>query len=108
MLRCCLLKESAVFFFWFCSGFALVCPEESLLSLGLLISFVFGKFNFSVFLFNPNPRELVLIFEHLHRVRNGGFRNSEVKKLPDGAPPPYHSFTPAQKSVGPAACSGER
>ncbi|KGL97740.1 Potassium voltage-gated channel subfamily KQT member 4, partial [Charadrius vociferus] len=56
----------------------------------------------------PNPRELVLMFEHLHRVRNGGFRNSEVKKLPDGAPPPYHSFTPGQKSVGPAACSGER
>ncbi|NXN67643.1 KCNQ4 protein, partial [Himantopus himantopus] len=55
----------------------------------------------------PSFRELVLMFEHLHRVRNGGFRNSEVKKLPDGAPPPYHSFTPGQKSVGPAACSGE-
>ncbi|KFR03544.1 Potassium voltage-gated channel subfamily KQT member 4, partial [Nipponia nippon] len=55
----------------------------------------------------PNPRELVLMFEHLHRVRNGGFRNSEVKKLPDGAPPPYHSFTPGQKSIGPATCSGE-
>uniref|UniRef100_A0A8C3KES1 Potassium channel voltage dependent KCNQ C-terminal domain-containing protein n=1 Tax=Calidris pygmaea TaxID=425635 RepID=A0A8C3KES1_9CHAR len=60
-----------------------------------------------MFLFNPNPRELVLMFEHLHRVRNGGFRNSEVKKLPDGAPPPYHSFTPGQKSISPAACSGE-
>ncbi|NXS75245.1 KCNQ4 protein, partial [Pandion haliaetus] len=55
----------------------------------------------------PSFRELVLMFEHLHRVRNGGFRNSEVKKLPDGAPPPYHSFTPGQKSISPAACSGE-
>ncbi|KAF1496758.1 Potassium voltage-gated channel subfamily KQT member 4, partial [Megadyptes antipodes antipodes] len=55
----------------------------------------------------PSFRELVLIFEHLHRVHNGGFRNSEVKKLPDGAPPPYHSFTPGQKSIIPAACSGE-
>ncbi|NXK06244.1 KCNQ4 protein, partial [Herpetotheres cachinnans] len=55
----------------------------------------------------PALRELVLMFEHLHQVRNGGFRNSEVKKLPDGAPPPYHSFTPGQKSIGPAACSGE-
>ncbi|NXE73796.1 KCNQ4 protein, partial [Cochlearius cochlearius] len=55
----------------------------------------------------PSFRELVLIFEHLHRVRNGGFRNSEVKKLPDGAPPPYHSFTPGQKSISPAACSGD-
>ncbi|NXQ99985.1 KCNQ4 protein, partial [Sagittarius serpentarius] len=55
----------------------------------------------------PSFRELVLIFEHLHRVRNGGFRSSEVKKLPDGAPPPYHSFTPGQKSISPAACSGE-
>ncbi|KAM6296012.1 potassium voltage-gated channel subfamily KQT member 4 [Aegotheles albertisi] len=53
----------------------------------------------------PSFRELVLMFEHLHRVRNGGFRNSEVKKLPDGAPPPYHSFTP--KSISPASCSGE-
>lgn len=61
-----------------------------------------------MFLFNPNLRELALMFEHLHRVRNGGFRNSEVKKLPDGAPPPYHSFTPGQKSISPAACSGER
>ncbi|XP_009331747.1 PREDICTED: potassium voltage-gated channel subfamily KQT member 4 [Pygoscelis adeliae] len=61
------------------------------------------RFNFSMFLFNPNPRELVLMFEHLHRVHNGGFRNSEVKKLPDGAPPPYHSFTPGQKSIIPAA-----
>ncbi|NWR57188.1 KCNQ4 protein, partial [Bucorvus abyssinicus] len=55
----------------------------------------------------PSLRELVLMFEHLHRVRNGGFRNAEVKKLPDGAPPPYHSFTPGQKSIGPAAWSGE-
>ncbi|NWR93176.1 KCNQ4 protein, partial [Furnarius figulus] len=55
----------------------------------------------------PTLRELVLLFEHLHRVRNGGFRNSEVKRLPDRAPPPYHPFTPAQKSVGLAACSGE-
>ncbi|NXF61871.1 KCNQ4 protein, partial [Ciccaba nigrolineata] len=55
----------------------------------------------------PSFRELVLMFEHLHRVRNGGFRNSEVKKLPDGAPPPYHSFTPGQKSTSPAACPGD-
>ncbi|NXF31245.1 KCNQ4 protein, partial [Nyctibius bracteatus] len=55
----------------------------------------------------PALRELVLMFEHLHRVRNGGFRNSEAKKWPDGAPPPYHSFTPGQKSISPAACSGE-
>ncbi|XP_068773937.1 potassium voltage-gated channel subfamily KQT member 4 [Struthio camelus] len=55
----------------------------------------------------PSFRELVLIFEHLHRVRNGGIRNSEVKKLPDGAPPPYQSFTSGQKSISPAACAGE-
>ncbi|NXC92073.1 KCNQ4 protein, partial [Cercotrichas coryphoeus] len=55
----------------------------------------------------PAFRELVLMFEHLHRVRNGGFRNSEVKKWPDRAPPPYHSFTPAQKSFSLAVCSGE-
>ncbi|NXN09528.1 KCNQ4 protein, partial [Indicator maculatus] len=55
----------------------------------------------------PSFRELVPMFEHLHRARNGGFRNSEVKNLPDGAPPPYHSFTPGQKSLIPAACSGE-
>ncbi|OWK58650.1 Potassium voltage-gated channel subfamily KQT member 4 [Lonchura striata] len=55
----------------------------------------------------PAFRELVLMFEHLHRVRNGGFRNSEVKKWPDRSPPPYHSFTPAQKSFSLAVCSGE-
>uniref|UniRef100_A0A8D2PBZ3 Potassium voltage-gated channel subfamily Q member 4 n=1 Tax=Zosterops lateralis melanops TaxID=1220523 RepID=A0A8D2PBZ3_ZOSLA len=55
----------------------------------------------------PAFRELVLMFEHLYRVRNGGFRNSEVKKWPDRAPPPYHSFTPAQKSFSLAVCSGE-
>ncbi|NXR91270.1 KCNQ4 protein, partial [Hypocryptadius cinnamomeus] len=55
----------------------------------------------------PAFRELVLMFEHLHRVRNGGFRNSEVKKWPDRAPPPYHCFTPAQKSLSLAVCSGE-
>nr|XP_041576771.1 potassium voltage-gated channel subfamily KQT member 4 [Taeniopygia guttata] len=55
----------------------------------------------------PAFRELVLMFEHLHRVRNGGFRNSEVKKWPDRSPPPYHSFTPAQKSFSLAGCSGE-
>ncbi|NXK54682.1 KCNQ4 protein, partial [Chauna torquata] len=55
----------------------------------------------------PSFRELVLMFEHLHRVRNGGFRNSEVKKWPDGAPPPYQSFTSGQKSIIPTACSGE-
>ncbi|NXH08634.1 KCNQ4 protein, partial [Loxia leucoptera] len=55
----------------------------------------------------PAFRELVLMFEHLHRVRNGGFRNSEVKKWPDRVPPPYHCFTPAQKSFSLAVCSGE-
>ncbi|NXT66611.1 KCNQ4 protein, partial [Chaetops frenatus] len=55
----------------------------------------------------PAFRELVLMFEHLHRVRNGGFRNSEVKKWPNRAPLPYHSFTPAQKSFSLAVCSGE-
>uniref|UniRef100_A0A8C9F2C8 Potassium voltage-gated channel subfamily Q member 4 n=1 Tax=Pavo cristatus TaxID=9049 RepID=A0A8C9F2C8_PAVCR len=40
----------------------------------------------------PSFRELLLMFEHLHRARNGGFRNSEVKKWPDGAPPPYQPF----------------
>ncbi|XP_064381269.1 potassium voltage-gated channel subfamily KQT member 4 isoform X1 [Dromaius novaehollandiae] len=55
----------------------------------------------------PSFRELVLIFEHLHRVRNGGIRNSEVKKWPDGAPPPYQSFTSGPKSVSPATCAGE-
>ncbi|XP_010222643.1 PREDICTED: potassium voltage-gated channel subfamily KQT member 4 [Tinamus guttatus] len=56
----------------------------------------------------PSFRELVLIFEHLHRARNGGIRNSEVKKWPDGAPPPYPSFPSGQKSSGPAAWAGER
>uniref|UniRef100_A0A8B9R5N1 Potassium channel voltage dependent KCNQ C-terminal domain-containing protein n=1 Tax=Anas platyrhynchos TaxID=8839 RepID=A0A8B9R5N1_ANAPL len=70
--------------------------------------FVFFSFNFSLFPFNPALRELLLMFEHLHRARNGGFRNSEVRKWPDGAPPPpYHSFTSAQKSAVPAPCSGE-
>nr|XP_032658581.1 potassium voltage-gated channel subfamily KQT member 4 isoform X10 [Chelonoidis abingdonii] len=55
----------------------------------------------------PSFRELVLMFEHLHRVRNGGVRNSEVKRLPDGVPPPYHSFTSGQKTIAPAFCSGE-
>ncbi|NWI85878.1 KCNQ4 protein, partial [Pitta sordida] len=55
----------------------------------------------------PAFRELLLMFEHLQRVRDGGFRNSEVKKLPDRAPPPYHPFTPAQKSLGPAAWAGD-
>lgn len=49
------------------------------------------------------------MFEHLHRARNGGFRNSEVKKWPDGAPPPYQPFfTSGQKSPIPAACAGDR
>ncbi|XP_071883671.1 potassium voltage-gated channel subfamily KQT member 4 isoform X5 [Anas platyrhynchos] len=70
--------------------------------------FWFFSFNFSLFPFNPALRELLLMFEHLHRARNGGFRNSEVRKWPDGAPPPpYHSFTSAQKSAVPAPCSGE-
>ncbi|XP_072211660.1 potassium voltage-gated channel subfamily KQT member 4 isoform X2 [Excalfactoria chinensis] len=55
----------------------------------------------------PSFRELLLMFEHLHRARNGGFRNSEVKKWPDGAPPPYQPFfTSGQKSPIPAACAG--
>lgn len=91
---------------WFCFGLHREGPSSAQPWFAHLICF--GKFNFSMFLFNPNPRELVLMFEHLHRVHNGGFRNSEVKKLPDGAPPPYHSFTPGQKSIIPAACSGER
>eukprot|EP00075_Anas_platyrhynchos_P010499 XP_027299752.1 potassium voltage-gated channel subfamily KQT member 4 isoform X2 [Anas platyrhynchos] len=70
--------------------------------------FWFFSFNFSLFPFDPALRELLLMFEHLHRARNGGFRNSEVRKWPDGAPPPpYHSFTSAQKSAVPAPCSGE-
>ncbi|XP_025899094.1 potassium voltage-gated channel subfamily KQT member 4 isoform X1 [Nothoprocta perdicaria] len=55
----------------------------------------------------PSFRELVLIFEHLHRARNGGIRNSEVKKWPDGAPPPYPSFPSGQKSGGPAVWAGD-
>lgn len=63
-----------------------------------------------MFLFDPllHPRELVLMFEHLHRARNGGIRTSEVKKLPDGAPLPYHCFTPGQKTIAPLLCVGER
>ncbi|KYO48022.1 potassium voltage-gated channel subfamily KQT member 2 isoform A [Alligator mississippiensis] len=55
----------------------------------------------------PSFRELVLMFEHLHRARNGGIRTSEVKKLPDGAPLPYHCFTPGQKTIAPLLCVGE-
>ncbi|KAM8796031.1 potassium voltage-gated channel subfamily KQT member 4 [Eudromia elegans] len=55
----------------------------------------------------PSLRELVLIFEHLHRARNGGIRNSEVTKWPDGAPPPYPSLPSGQKSGGPAAGAGD-
>ncbi|NXH12476.1 KCNQ4 protein, partial [Bucco capensis] len=59
----------------------------------------------------PSFRELLLMFEHLHRGHNGGVRNSEVKQLPDGAPPlyhqPYHPCSPGQKSSSPATCSGE-
>ncbi|NXN98374.1 KCNQ4 protein, partial [Rhinopomastus cyanomelas] len=51
----------------------------------------------------PSFRELVLIFDHLHRVRNGGVRISEVRRWPDGAPPPYLAFPPGHKSLGPAA-----
>ncbi|XP_054856040.1 potassium voltage-gated channel subfamily KQT member 4 isoform X2 [Eublepharis macularius] len=55
----------------------------------------------------PSFRELVLMFEHLHRARNGGLRNSEVRKIPDGAPPPYHSFTTGPKSASLPFCPGE-
>lgn len=97
-------------FILFCSVFALACAQEDpgLLSLTLLVSFASGILISPHFLFHPDLRELVLMFEHLYRVRNGGFRNSEVKKWPDRAPPPYHSFTPAQKSFSLAVCSGER
>lgn len=98
-------------FVLFCSGFALVRAQEdpALLSLDLLVLFALEiLISPPFFLFHPDLRELVLMFEHLHRVRNGGFRNSEVKKWPDRSPPPYHSFTPAQKSFSLAVCSGER
>uniref|UniRef100_A0ABM5ER65 Potassium voltage-gated channel subfamily KQT member 4 n=1 Tax=Pogona vitticeps TaxID=103695 RepID=A0ABM5ER65_9SAUR len=55
----------------------------------------------------PSFRELVLMFDHLHRARNGGLRNLEVRKFPDGAPPPYHSFTIGLKSISPPFCLGE-
>nr|XP_056702197.1 potassium voltage-gated channel subfamily KQT member 4 isoform X1 [Euleptes europaea] len=55
----------------------------------------------------PSFRELVLMFEHMHRARNGGLRNSEVRKFPDGAPPPYHSFTSGTKTASPPFCPGE-
>ncbi|KAF7246016.1 Potassium voltage-gated channel subfamily KQT member 4 [Varanus komodoensis] len=56
----------------------------------------------------PHFRELVLMFDHLHRARNGALRNSEVRKFPDGAPPPYHSFTSGLRAASPPCCSGER
>uniref|UniRef100_A0A8D2KZX8 Potassium voltage-gated channel subfamily Q member 4 n=1 Tax=Varanus komodoensis TaxID=61221 RepID=A0A8D2KZX8_VARKO len=55
----------------------------------------------------PHFRELVLMFDHLHRARNGALRNSEVRKFPDGAPPPYHSFTSGLRAASPPCCSGE-
>ncbi|XP_077193588.1 potassium voltage-gated channel subfamily KQT member 4 isoform X2 [Paroedura picta] len=55
----------------------------------------------------PSFRELVLMFEHMHRARNGGLRNSEARKFPDGAPPPYHSFTSGPKTANPPFCPGE-
>ncbi|XP_053124829.1 potassium voltage-gated channel subfamily KQT member 4 isoform X2 [Hemicordylus capensis] len=55
----------------------------------------------------PSFRELVLMFEPLHRAHNGGLRNSEVRKFPEGAPPPYHFFTSGPKAVSPPNCSGE-
>ncbi|XP_013924751.1 PREDICTED: potassium voltage-gated channel subfamily KQT member 4 [Thamnophis sirtalis] len=67
----------------------------------------FMTFNFSIFLFEPNPRELVPMFENLHRARNGGLRISEVRKFPDGAPPSYHSFTSGLKASTPSFCTGE-
>uniref|UniRef100_A0A674HR56 Potassium channel voltage dependent KCNQ C-terminal domain-containing protein n=1 Tax=Taeniopygia guttata TaxID=59729 RepID=A0A674HR56_TAEGU len=91
---------------WFCFGSRSGGPSAAQPRFAGFVCF--GNFNFSpFFLFHPDLRELVLMFEHLHRVRNGGFRNSEVKKWPDRSPPPYHSFTPAQKSFSLAGCSGE-
>ncbi|XP_060640151.2 potassium voltage-gated channel subfamily KQT member 4 isoform X1 [Anolis sagrei] len=55
----------------------------------------------------PSFRELVLMFDHLHRARNGGLKNSEVRKYPDGAPPHYHSFTHGLKTTSPPFNSGE-
>ncbi|XP_048357402.1 potassium voltage-gated channel subfamily KQT member 4 isoform X2 [Sphaerodactylus townsendi] len=55
----------------------------------------------------PSFRELVLMFENMHRARNGGLRNSEVRKFPNGAPPPYHSFTSGMKTANPHFCPGE-
>ncbi|XP_063168350.1 potassium voltage-gated channel subfamily KQT member 4 [Candoia aspera] len=55
----------------------------------------------------PSFRELVLMFDHLHRARNGGLRISEVRKFPDGAPPSYHSFTSGLKASSPPFCTGE-
>uniref|UniRef100_A0A803SUC1 Potassium voltage-gated channel subfamily Q member 4 n=1 Tax=Anolis carolinensis TaxID=28377 RepID=A0A803SUC1_ANOCA len=55
----------------------------------------------------PSFRELVLMFDHMHRVRNGGLRNSEVRKYPDGASLHYHSFTPGLKTTSPPFNSGE-
>ncbi|KAL7980571.1 hypothetical protein Chor_001725, partial [Crotalus horridus] len=56
----------------------------------------------------PSFRELVLMFDHLHRARNGGLRISEVRKFPDGAPPSYHSFTSGLKASTPPFYTGER
>ncbi|KAJ7304397.1 hypothetical protein JRQ81_011953 [Phrynocephalus forsythii] len=55
----------------------------------------------------PSFRELVLMFDHLHRSRNGGLRNLGVRKFPDGAPPPYHSFTMGLKTISPPFSLGE-
>ncbi|KAG8143031.1 hypothetical protein E2320_000309, partial [Naja naja] len=55
----------------------------------------------------PSFRELVPMFENLHRARNGGLRISEVRKFPDGAPPSYHSFTSGLKASTPTFCTGE-
>ncbi|XP_070586980.1 potassium voltage-gated channel subfamily KQT member 4-like [Erythrolamprus reginae] len=55
----------------------------------------------------PSFRELVPMFENLHRARNGELRISQVRKFPDGAPPSYHFFTSGLKASTPPFCAGE-
>ncbi|XP_038614567.1 potassium voltage-gated channel subfamily KQT member 4 [Tachyglossus aculeatus] len=56
----------------------------------------------------PSFRELVLIFEHMHRARNGGLRSVEVRELPDGPPARYPTFTSCHRAGSSAYCPGER
>ncbi|XP_043938121.1 potassium voltage-gated channel subfamily KQT member 4 [Protopterus annectens] len=54
----------------------------------------------------PSLRELVLLFESLHRTRNGGFRHCEVKKMQE-EPPRYPGYTINQKPNTSPYISGE-